>query len=103
MLLKLFIIINNNLIMKQIIRLTESDIYGMIQEAVKTVQYNLFGEPEEKLLRKRKDKLTDAQKAAAKEEREAKKKAEKQKELERKLAEKGIIQGQLFSDDDFKK
>ena len=89
--------------MKQVVRLTESDLYGMIQEAVKTIQYDLFGEPEEKLLGKRKDKLTDAQKAAAKEEREAKKKAEKQKELERKLAEKGIIQGQLFSDDDFKK
>ena len=89
--------------MKQIVRLTESDIYGMIQEAVKTVQYNLFGGPEINFIKKqRKNKLTDAQKAAAKEEREAKKKAEKQKELERKWAEKGIIQGQLFSDDDFK-
>ena len=83
--------------------ITENELKQIIVEAFTTTQFNLFGEPEVKRHRKtRKDKMTDAQKEAAKEEREAKKKAEKEKEFERKWAENGVIQGNLFSDDDFK-
>lgn len=82
--------------MKQIVRLTESDLRNMIMEAITTVQYDLFGEPEVKRIRKtRKDKMTPEQKKAAKEERDAKKKAEKEKAAEEAWAKKGVIQTKL--------
>ena len=87
--------------MKQVVRLTESDLYGMIQEAITTIQYDLFGDPEIKRIRKtRKDKMTPEQKKAAKEERDAKKKVEKEKADEEAWAKRGIIQTKLFTEDE---
>ena len=43
-------------------------------------------------------KMTPQQKAAAKAEREEKKKREKEKEIDRKWAERGVVQGDLFAD-----
>lgn len=101
MLLKVFIIIYNHIIMKQVVRLTESDLYGMIQEAITTIQYDLFGDPEIKRIRKtRKDKMTPEQKKAAKAKRDAKKKLEKEKADEEAWAKRGIIQTKLFTDDE---
>ena len=85
--------------MKKLIRLTEDDIREIVKEAHTLIQYNLFDEPEIKRVRKtRKDKMTPQQKAAAKSEREEKKKREKEKEIDRKWAERGVAQGDLFSD-----
>lgn len=85
--------------MKKLIRLTEDDIREIVKEAHTLIQYNLFDEPEIKRVRKtRKDKMTPQQKAAAKAEREEKKKREKEKEIDRKWAERGVVQGDLFAD-----
>lgn len=75
------------------------NVNKIIEEAVYT-QFNLFDEePEVIVSKKRRPKMSDQEKAERKAKRDAEKRIAADKEFERKWAEKGVFQAQIFDDD----
>ena len=67
--------------------------------AVTTTQFKLFGEPEVNKVRKARRKMSEREKEERREKKALEKRLAADKEFERKWAERGVFQGQLFADD----
>ena len=80
-----FFLFGSIFIVKLISEMDEKRIRQIVKEAI-VKQFDLFGEPEVKKIRKSRPKMSD----------ELQKKIKNEKEFERKWAEKGVYQGYLF-------
>ena len=95
MVVSVFFLFGSIFIVKLISEMDEKRIRQIVKEAI-VKQFDLFGEPEVKKIRKSRPKMSDEEKAQRKADRELQKKIKNEKEFERKWAEKGVYQGYLF-------
>lgn len=73
----------------------------MANKKGKTVtQFNLFDEPEVMTVKKNRRKMTDREKEERKEDREVKKKIEADKRFAKYWGDRGVFQGEIFSDEE---